>query len=540
MYRYLFRNKLEIILYMLLAPVSALCTLAVSAGMAMAIDYANGGDLSDAWKYLIMFSAYVLVDFCVDYTFENIRHRLSKKAVVGLKSDIYHKVVNMRYDRFTEKNTADYIANMTTDIDVLRNSYFSVILALYMDVFRFAFATIALFWISPILGTFILVISLVQTAIPILNAKRLEKAGKHYSDSQEKQMRVLKENLNGFLTAKTFHIESLLEDKYSTALHDAEEKNRSLKMLKILVNNVSFAFSRIAHLGIFLIGAILSIKGLLTTAEIVAVSELIIYISNPIYFFNSNLADLRSANPSVKKLEAILQEENDVPSNLSVSPVIMDIVVSGLTFRYGDTLILDNLSHIFQAGKKYLITGASGCGKSTLLTLISGLRRDYSGKIMLGNSDLSTIDREKLTRYICYTPQVPFLFDDTLYNNICLFQNFSKHDVQSVLKRVGLEGFCDKLDRPLGENAATVSGGERQRIAIARALLHGAQTLLLDESTSQLDPKTASEIEHFVLGLEDITVLLVSHNATEVAKQMADEILFIKDGKINNYIFATK
>lgn len=522
---------------MLLAPVSALCSLAMSAAMVMAMDYANGGELSEAWKYVVTFGGYILLDLLVDQVFRSVSYRLAKDTVVQLRGDVYRKISRMNVLDFSRHSTADYIANLTADVNTLRTSYFQVILDLYMDVFRFSLASIALFWVSPILGGFVLVTSILQTVIPILFDGKLKAAGARSSDAQEKHMAALKEGLAAFTTAKTFHIEGRLESRYGDAVEAAEEENRRLKMLKTWVSNLSFVLSRVTHLGVLLLGAVLAIRGMLSPAAIMGASELIIYISNPVYFLNRNLADLRSAQVPSRKLKDLLEAREDMGGSATLTESTGSIAVRDLSFSYGERPVLSDLSYEFQAGKKYLILGASGSGKSTFLSLLAGLRKDYAGRILLDGMELREITRESLTQNLCAITQEPYLFDDTLYNNICLFADVEEAVVADALCRVGLERFVEKLHSPLGENAASMSGGEKQRVAIARALVRRTSVLLLDESTSHLDPKTAAEIEHLVLGLEGVTVLLVSHNATKTAREQADVILEVRD---RNFVKAEK
>lgn len=185
----------------------------------------------------------------------------------------------------------------------------------------------------------------------------------------------------------------------------------------------------------------------------------------------------------------------------------------------------------------YKATGISGSGKSTLLNLIAGLRIDYTGTILLNGIEIRRLSRNSLTKNLCVINQEPFLFDDTLFNNVCPYENIDEEHVLKALDRVELHDFVKTLPNgihsPLGENASTMSGGEKQRVVIARALVRKTPVLLLDESTSHLDPTTAADIERLVLGLEDITVLLVSHNATETAKQNVDEIIEMCSGKLS-------
>lgn len=534
MYCYLLRKNPAVILYLILAPLSALCSVAAAAAMAAAVDYASGGALSEIWRYLLFFAVYILLDFVIDTAARLAKIRLVKQTMVALQSDVYHKISRMCYLHFFQRNTADYIANLTTDTDVLRNSYFGILLSLYSDGIRFLAAAAVLFWMSPLLGCFVLVNSLLQTAIPMLYAGKLKNAGAHYSNAQESHMLVLKENLSAFLTAKTFHIEDKLEQNYRRALEHAEERRGKMNALKNISSNLSFIFSRVSYLGVFLLGAVLTIKGLISTAQVVAASQLIVYISSPIYTLNVDLADLRTAKASAKKLQVFLDEQEDRGGSQRLERPDGHIQVQDLHFGYGQREILSGFTYDFRPGRKYLIIGASGSGKSTLLTLLAGLRSDYDGSITLGGHALRQLSRESLSACLCSISQEPFLFDDTLYNNVCLYEKMDEDTVIQALHRAGLQAFLAALPlgihTPVGENASAMSGGEKQRLVIARALVRRTPILLLDESTSHLDPATAAEIEQLVLGLEGVTVLLVSHNATETARALSDEVLEIRDG----------
>lgn len=536
MHRYIFSKKNGVILYILLAPLSALSSIAVAVAMAAATDYAIGGNLDDIWKYLIFFGIYMVLDFLIDTSFEFIRAKLVKKTMCSLLSDIYRKISLMPASRFSQRNSADYIANLTSDMDVLRDNYFTVLLNIYTSFLRFASASILLFWISPLLGLFVLATSILQTTVPFLYAKSMEAAGAKYSNAQEKHMQIMKENLSAFLTGKIFHLENRLYLRYRMAMEDAEESRRHRDALKALSSNVSFVFSTITYLGVFLLGAVLTLMETISLAEVIAASQLILYISNPIYYLNMNLSELRTAKISAKKLQELLDEPEDLGGDEILETVDGSLSVRNLRFSYGQREILSGFTYDFQPGKKYLITGVSGSGKSTLLTLLAGLRGDYEGNITLSGKELRQLSRESLSKHICAITQEPFLFDGTLYDNVTLYEDMDESDVIVALHRAELEGFLSTLSQgirtPLGENAAAMSGGEKQRLVIARALVRKTPILLLDESTSHLDPATAAEIEHLVLGLQDVTVLLVSHNASEDSRECFDVVLEMTSGRL--------
>lgn len=538
MYRYLFRKNPGILLYLILAPLRALSAVAVAGALAIAIDFANNGDLADVWKYVLVFGVYIVLDLLIDAADQAVRLRITKKTMVALRSELYHKLSHMCYVHFFQRNSADYLSNMTTDGEVLRDSYFRVILNMYADFLRCAVALGILIWISPALGLFVLVTSLLQTLVPIFYANKLKRLGKAYSDAQERHMKALKENLSAFLTAKIFHMERHLEENYARALEDAEESKRKAKFTKEWTSSLSYVFNQLAHLGVFLFGAVLVIRNRITVSEIVAASELIVYISYPILWLNGDLVDLRTAKISAQKLQALLDEPEDCGGSETLAQSSGKISLQDLNFGYGTRDILSHITYTFERGKKYLIVGGSGSGKSTLLHLIAGLRGDYTGGIFLGDTEIRSLSRQSLTSNLCAINQEPFLFDDTLYHNICLYEAIDEAQVMKALERVELlplvRSHPEGIYMRLGENASAMSGGEKQRVVIARALVRRTPVLLLDESTSHLDPDIAAEIETLVLGLEDVTVLLVSHNATETAMQCADEILQMKDGCLHS------
>lgn len=183
---------------------------------------------------------------------------------------------------------------------------------------------------------------------------------------------------------------------------------------------------------------------------------------------------------------------------------------------------MSKISACFKAGRKYAIIGKSGSGKSTLLKLISGQIKPQSGAILIDGSKDILCDPAMIHQNV-------YLFDDTLKNNITLGSSYSSEQIGEVIKKSGLSevvaALPKGLDTPVEENGKRFSGGERQRIAIARALLYGKKLLLVDEATSALDTRMATEVENNLLGLSGVTMIEVTHHLN-VAQQSKYDAVF--------------
>ncbi len=226
-----------------------------------------------------------------------------------------------------------------------------------------------------------------------------------------------------------------------------------------------------------------------------------------------------------------------------------EIILDKLSFRYGENIneedtigqnpprqeplsreVLRNLSFRFRTGKHYAVIGKSGCGKSTLLSLLLGHYPNYSGSIRYDGVELRELTREYLGNTVAYVSQDTFLFQDTIQNNITLYhEEYTPQEIEAALEQAGLKELVDSLPEGLSamveENGKNFSGGEKQRLSLARALLRKSRVLLLDEFTANLDKETAEKIEEQVMGLKDCLIITVTHRLTPDMLSRYDGIL---------------
>ena len=222
-----------------------------------------------------------------------------------------------------------------------------------------------------------------------------------------------------------------------------------------------------------------------------------------------------------------------------------EIILDKLSFRYGENIneedtigqntprqetfsreVLRNLSFRFRTGKHYAVIGKSGCGKSTLLSLLLGYYPNYSGSIRYDGVELRELTREYLGNTVAYVSQDTFLFQDTIQNNITLYhEEYTPQEIEAALEQAGLKELVDSLPEGLSAMVENFSGGEKQRLSLARALLKKSRVLLLDEFTANLDKETAEKIEKQVMKLKDCLIITVTHHLTPDMLSRYDGIL---------------
>jgi len=229
-------------------------------------------------------------------------------------------------------------------------------------------------------------------------------------------------------------------------------------------------------------------------------------------------------------------ESNDIPAGNKEFSFKYSIKIKNLSFSHGDKKILDNVNFEIIKGKKYLIRGVSGSGKTTLIQLLTKIYDNYEGEIFIDGTDLKKIREESFNSNISFIYQDVFLLKDTIRNNITLYKNYTDEEIYAASAAAGLNDFLqsksDGLDSLADENAKNMSGGERQRISIARSMIRKPEILFTDEITSALDNDLGMQIEKTILSLP-VTVISISHKFYLDVSEGYDYVIAISAGKVS-------
>lgn len=537
LWKYTFRYKYKFLFRVITISLVALASICFDFLMGFIVDIFANGDSSKFTFITISSISLILIMFLTEYIDGLVMSSYIKNTVNYLRTDIFSKIINKDIKDFSLDNSGKYISILYNDIKIIEDSFFNNLFQVISCIISFIISLVVLFSISPSIVIFISVFGVLGFIIPNTLSKKLIVQKNDYSENLEKVTSITKDLFSGFEVIKGFNISNKINKIFSDASINVEISKKKYSVLEAIIKGFSLSFSVTIYLGVLLLGGYLMYKKSITVGTAIIIIQLSTHIVSPVKLSISLINQIKSVSLIADKIEIILDDTNDNFENTNLDNFESSIQIKNLTFSYNDERkALDNINLNIDRNKKYAIVGESGSGKSTLIKLIMRYYNDYEGHIYVDNNDLKNIYSSDLYRKISMIQQNVFMFDDSIKENIKLYSNHTDEEVIKCCKRAGLDSLINKLPEGInslvGENGNKLSGGEKQRIAIARSLINNTQILILDESTSALDNETAYNLEKSLLSLDDLTLITVTHKLIKSILISYDEIIVMKNGKV--------
>lgn len=469
--------------------------------------------------------------------FAKTQNAFKARAMKQYRDAVYKRLAKKGIGAFRKENTSTYVSGMTNDAGIIEENYLSSLFTIGGQIFLFIGSLILMLWYSPLLTLIAIGFSLLPVIASVATGKRLVKLEKEVSERNERFLAMISEILTGFSVVKSFNAEERIGKLLAGANAKLETAKNRRNVNKDYTSAIGAFSGAATQLGVFITGAFLCLKGMgITPGMLFVFTNLMNFIISPIAQLPALLAKKKAAIALVEKMEKALAEEDDGAKEEKTDCAFdHSVQLKDVEFSYdGTKKVLDHVSYTFDKGKSYAIVGASGCGKSTLLQLLLAGMNGYQGSITYDDRDVKAIRPESLYNTVSTIQQNVFVFNASIRDNVTMFNEFPKEEVDRVIEMAGLrELIAEKGEDYLcGENGSGLSGGEKQRISIARALLRNAKMLLIDEATAALDAETSNRVLNAILALKNMTRIVVTHDLDAGTLRQYDSILTLKGGKI--------
>ena len=381
----------------------------------------------------------------------------------------------------------------------------------------------------------VLALSLPVGLMPVLTRKRIGAVTKTYASQTDALNEVSGDALRSALGWKILGAYSFVAKRFSEELSEWYVAAQSYQRTQERVDAVNSMFTKLLYLGTWLAGGALVLSGLSSVGEVVAFAQLTGMICMPLFMSTGLLTQYYAGREIIRKIDAEVPAVEDYRSG---EPLTLDAITYRDVKPLGEKSAGYGVSFIFEVGKKYLVIGASGSGKSTLFKPLFGNHPEYSGTIEVHESaqvrDLREIAEQDMHVSLGLLAQDSHLLHDSLRENIRLYDP-SVPDVQILwaCERAGLGEWVSakSLDYMLSDDLRSLSGGEKQRILLARMLLHERSFYIVDELTTGLDHATAGRVERALFESMEGFVYITHRTVPEVLAAV-DEVLVMEDGEL--------
>lgn len=533
MKKYLFYSKKTFAITTFFIAVDSILTTIFAFVIKELVDVSINKNLIKFFHICIFTIIYVLLMTLTGYLRKLFMAKFTKGSMTNLKNDVFYKLMERNKLNFNDENTGGYISIITNDVEMLQNNYFLNFLMLIQTIISFLTAVIGMFTLNIYIAIGVLCLSFLPVTMPYIFTNMLSRYKKDYSDSVSKFMAKTKDIFSGFEIIKSFNIEKRIYNEYEKANSNVENCRCKFSAFDAFVDAATEFFSFFTYITALIIGTFLVIKNKCTIGTFVAAIQLMNSVNSPILSITRQISAFKSIKLIIAKIENVLNEKSVVDSGIEKKSFTKFIQFSNVSFSYDkNNIAINNISFTLEKGQKYAIVGKSGSGKSTLFKLLLKYYDNFQGNILIDGIDNRDIQTKNLYNLISIIQQDVFMFDANIKDNITLFEKYSDKEIHNALIRSGLNSLKDKLDTHVGENGGNLSGGEKQRIAIARALIRNTPILVLDEATAALDNQTAYYIEKSILDLDKLTILTITHKLSKELLKKYDKIIVIKGGVV--------
>lgn len=488
------------------------------------------------------FMALLMVAICLAANLSNglVRKKYQntylRKALTQFKNYVFSKVLKQPFSTYASGDTAKFISAFSNDLNSIEQNYLIGELSLFVRIVDYLITAVVMLYLHFELGLVTITASLIAILISFRFGGKVVQSETVAAEKASDFVEQTKDLLSGFTVIKSFRAESEIMEVFSRKnvdLESAKQHRRSANDTVSIVSNMAATLVTVVFLGT---GFVFAFNGYISVGKIIGFFEMSGNMIAPIHYIGSLIANHRAANALIERIGNDLDgAKEDKTDKVSLTSVPDSINLSDLSFSYVNGVkVFDSINHTFRAGKSYALVGASGSGKSTLLKVLMGFAPGYTGKVCYGNTELKSIDADKLLDYISVIQQDVFCFNSTIEENISMFRQFPQEEMDRAIQNAGLSALCRQKGRDYlcGEGGCNLSGGERQRISIARCFLRKSPIIFVDEAEAALDNETANAVLQTILDMEQNMRIVVTHRLDAPIMRQYDEILVLHNGQI--------
>ncbi len=464
---------------------------------------------------------------------------LGRRVEARVNLEMFKRILGLPID-FYEINQAGAIMYRLGHIGKVRDFLTGRVLTTLLDVVTLLLLLPVLYVLNPILASLSLVAAILMVLIIVAFIRPIRRVYLRYADAEIAKSTVLVESVRGIRTVKSLGLEPQRKEAWDSTTAATGSWKLELQDLINWPQTLVHPLEYFMRNGVLLVGVYLAINGAMDAGGMLAFMLLSGRLSGPIAGIARMMEEIEDIRNAVSMAASVMNEKpEDARPGIGLRPRFAGAIsFSKVSFSYprAKSRALDNISFEIPAGSSVGLVGRSGSGKSTITRLLQGINRDYEGYVKLDRDDLRSINLTHLRRSFGVVLQENFLFRGSIKDNLIAGRpGLTMTDVVRAARLAGAEEFIERMPQGyetfIEEGSPNVSGGQRQRLAIARALIHDPRLLILDEATSALDPESEALVNANIARMaHGRTMVVVSHRLSSLTEM--DQIIVLDQGSV--------
>ena len=474
---------------------------------------------------LVFLGVYLIVSSLQQYVVEVLKNKIR----YSLNKNLYQSYASRNIESFQKKDSSEILNEFNNEVNVVIDNYVSSKLNVFSLTISLILGSLYIANLSVEILMFLLFCAFITIFINSIFKNRLKKNQMNYLDSMKQWLCSIKNLCRCFNDIKILNLEKVFCDGLDIENKNLEQSTlKNNGFIKILTSINSFISQAMFFLTL-LFGIVLIHYNRLTVGQLLGIAQASNMVIMPIVNYANLRNMIQSSIPVLQKLldNSICFEENE--------PIVFDeqihhIKIKHLSYSYGVRQILDLNNLVIDQGKKYLVIGKSGDGKSTFLDILT--KQKKADGIYVNNKDLKDVQFSTYADKFSYVNQDNDLLPFSFEQNITLGRKMSKYSLKDLVTIFNLESIFDKERDNLDFEHLNLSGGEKQRICLARAMYRNKKWLFLDEAFSAIDKTNSDRIHQFILSDPYLTVLSIEHKVTKETVSLYDKVLLFENKKI--------
>ena len=521
MKNYILKHKKELIKLILFIILASISAVFIQFFRGYVLDSAINKSRDIIYYGITMFLLIVL-EILFTYLFFTASNKLTSVYIEDLRSDIFRSILSKNYKDFYANDKGNYISKLINEVTLIDEKFFSNLCTFLQVSIKALLVLISIFllnWKLSIIAIFLMTLPLY---IPKLIQNKIKNLNSKYVNSINNLTSLLNDYLSGYEIIHNYSLTQIFIKKFIDKNYNTQYDFYKMRKISSLSRTLSMILSYFSFFIVVIFSTYLVFKGEFTAGEFFAAIGLVDQLSWPIISISINIQNFIAAKPVINSILPYINTINANTKN-SNTDKISNIVFDNVCFSYNEKQLIKNFNAEFKENKKYLIKGESGSGKTTLINLLLGFEKLDSGNIFINGKVCET---EDILGKISIVRQETFLFNDTIRNNISLHEDIEDENILKILNTVNLTKFSsvEDLDTIIENSGINLSGGEKRRIMLAKALIRKKDVLILDEPLANLDKNNAHLIEDLILKINDVTLIVISHTFSEEKLKEFDEI----------------